>query len=295
VQQPAARFNGRSWLVFFATVLLVWSVILLIQPDVAQLIGGYGHFVFLGLVGAIVANSTGAGGGIVFIPFFDALGLPSEHAVGTSMLIQCFGMTVGSLAWLTSMHRSRHELDSRMPLMRRLLVVAGPATMAGVLAGQYLIPEHPFPMRLIFQGFSILFGLILLFLTLSARSREQAGHSHVSRGHGLLLAGVCLAGGVVTAWISIGVGEWVAVLLLFSRFPTMIAVSLGVCMSSVAVLTGAWYHISVTGSVYWQIVLFAAPAAMIGGVIAHALAVRLGPKRLKIFLACWILLSGILM
>ena len=99
----------------------------------------------------------------------------------------------------------------------------------------------------------------------------------------------------MTAWISIGVGEWVALLLLFSRFPTMIAVSLGVCMSSAAVLTGAWYHIEVIESVNWQIVLFAAPAAMIGGAIARALAVRLGPRRLKIFLASWILVSGLMM
>jgi len=230
----------------------------------------------------------------VFIPFFDSLGLPSDHAVGTSMLIQCFGMTMGSLAWLTSMHRTRHELDSRMPLMRNLLLVSAPATIAGVLIGQYLVPVPPFPMRTIFQIFSVLFGLVLLFITFLKLDLRPA-HSHLLPVHRLLLVIVCLAGGVVTAWISVGVGEWVAVLLLFSRFPIMIAVALGVCMSSVAVLTGAWYHMTVIHSVRWEIVLFAAPAAMIGGVIARALAVRLGPRRLKVFLASWILASGIMM
>jgi uncharacterized membrane protein YfcA len=294
VHQPTAKLNSKPYLAFAASVLLVWGAILLAQPDTRQLIGGYSHFFILGLFGAIVANSTGSGGGIVFIPFFDALGLSSERAVGTSILIQCFGMTMGSIAWLTSMHRTRHRLDSRLPLLRRLLIVAGPATIAGVLIGQYLIPEPPLAMTTVFRAFSILFGLILLYITFSS-PKDCLGHSHLSPLHALLVVLVCLAGGVVTAWISIGVGEWVALLLLFSRFPTMIAVSLGVCMSSVAVLTGAYYHIAIINSVSWEIVLFAAPAAMIGGVIARALAVRLGPRRLKIFLASWILASGLMM
>lgn len=294
MEQASARLNSKPYLAYAVTVLLIWGAVLLMQTDTQQLLAGYSHFFILGLIGAIVANSTGSGGGIVFIPFFDALGLSSNQAVGTSMLIQCFGMTMGSLAWLTSMHRTRHKLDSRLPLLRRLLVVAGPATIVGVLAGQYLLPEPPLAMTTIFRGFSILFGLVLLFITFSTLKR-CAGHSHLSPQHALLVVLVCLAGGVVTAWISIGVGEWIALLLLFSRFPTMIAVSVGVCMSSVAVLTGAWYHISIINSVNWEIVLFAAPAAMIGGVIARALAVRLGPRRLKIFLASWILASGIMM
>jgi len=294
VYQPPAKLSGKPYLAFAATVLLVWGSILLMQSDTRELIRGYSHFFILGLFGAIVANSTGSGGAIVFIPFFDALGLSSDQAVGTSILIQCFGMTMGSLAWLTSMHRTRHKLDSRLPLLRRLLIVAGPATIAGVLLGQYQIPEPPFAMATVFRSFSILFGLILLYITFST-PKSCTGHSHLSPIHTLLLVAACLAWGVVTAWISIGVGEWVALLLLFSRFPIMIAVSLGVCMSSVAVLTGAWYHISVINSVSWEIVLFAAPAAMIGGVIARALAVRLGPKRLKMFLASWILASGIMM
>ena len=65
----------------------------------------YYHFLILGLIGAIVANSTGAGGGIVFIPAFTALGVSGLSALGTSLAIQCFGMTAGALSWLYAMHK----------------------------------------------------------------------------------------------------------------------------------------------------------------------------------------------
>jgi len=75
----------------------------------------------------------------------------------------------------------------------------------------------------------------------------------------------------------------------------MLAVSAGVCMSAIAVLTAAHHEIFTARSVVWEIVLFAAPAAAIGGMFARFLAFKLGPARLKVFLATWILATGLAM
>ncbi|MCB2087578.1 MAG: hypothetical protein R3E18_06545 [Sphingomonadaceae bacterium] len=59
----------------------------------------------VGVIGAIIANTSGTGGGVVFVPAFNAL---REHGVmaldplwieGVSMAIQAFGMTMGGLRW----------------------------------------------------------------------------------------------------------------------------------------------------------------------------------------------------
>lgn len=59
----------------------------------------------VGIIGAIIANTSGTGGGVVFVPVFNALrelgvmSLSPLVVVGVSMGIQSFGMTMGSLRW----------------------------------------------------------------------------------------------------------------------------------------------------------------------------------------------------
>jgi len=275
-------------------VIVALGITLVILPDTMDLIAGYGHFFLLGVAGASVANSTGSGGGIIFIPFFDALGLTVSQSVGTSIIIQCFGMTVGGLTWLASIQSDASRGKDRKLVMRYLLMHGGFFVIMGVLAGQYLFPDPPFPVISVFRYFSILFGLILLALSLG-RSQERHYRHRLTPVHKAVVSIVCLLGGIVTAWISIGVGEWIAVALLFLGFPTMLAVAAGVCLSSIAVLVAAYHEIYIAGDVVWKIILFAAPAAMIGGGVARFLAVKLGAARLKIFLATWILVTGLVM
>ena len=50
-------------------LLFVWCAIYFSQAHPITLLQQYGGFTFLGLLGAIFANATGAGGGVVFVPF----------------------------------------------------------------------------------------------------------------------------------------------------------------------------------------------------------------------------------
>jgi uncharacterized membrane protein YfcA len=287
IQHPRA-------LVLVAGLAAAWLAVLYSVPDPLHTLSGYWHFFLLGIGGAIAANSTGAGGGIVFIPAFTSLGIDETSALGTSLAIQCFGMTAGSVSWLRSIHRADHGGREVIALTHRLLMYSGVSAVGGMLAGQYLLPQTSLPITTLFKYFSILFGILLLLVTLRKNphlhTRYHARHSDL-----VLIVITCFAGGVVTSWISVGAGEWVALLLFFLRFPTMIAVCIAVCISSWTVLSGVLYHLLVLDSIAWSVLLFAAPGALVGGSLARLLAERLGPVRLKVFFAAWILATGLAM
>jgi uncharacterized membrane protein YfcA len=78
------------------------------------------------------------------------------------------------------------------------------------------------------------------------------------------------------------------------RYPTMVAISMGVAMSAVSVLTAAYHHIFIIETVNWSIIMFAVPGAILGGTFAYLLSEKLGPIRLKIFFSMWIIITGLL-
>jgi len=264
------------------------------MPAPVAVLEEYWHFTLLGLLGATVANATGAGGGVVFIPSFTHLGLTDVQTLGTSILIQCFGMTAGSISWLLASGANVTGSVPREGLLKQLLMVCGLPVFAGVLAGQYLVTEPPLSMVSIFRNFSVFFGATLLAISLLKKEPTHTQY-RLRRYDAIALVPVCFAGGALTSWISVAIGEFVALFLIFRSYPTMVAICSGVCMSSVAVLTAAYFHACVLSSVVWEIVLFAAPAAVIGGTFARLLSARLGPERLKIFFATWILVTGLIM
>ena len=97
------RIVRNLWSIpIFLGLVALWSKLVLQSPSSFALIQDYLHYIFLGITGAIFANSTGAGGGVIFIPVFNSLNLTSEQSISTSFAIQCFGMTTGAVAWFTT-------------------------------------------------------------------------------------------------------------------------------------------------------------------------------------------------
>ncbi len=257
-----------------------------------ELIQDYGIFFALGLVGALVANSTGAGGGVIFIPFFAAIGFTSIEAVGTSMAIQCFGMTAGATAWLKTIQKSPQAFACKISVVRKMLIISGPATIVGVLSGQYLIPLPDIEISDIFRYFSISFGVILFAYTWKNRLLIVEDTHNLKCSGWIAITLCCIIGGVVTSWISVGVGEGVALLLFFLGFSPLLAVAIGVYTSAISVLCGVIHHL-LLGSVSFEVLLFAGQAALIGGYVARHITAKLGSFYLKLFFALWIFISGV--
>ncbi len=282
----------RKWLLVI--VFFSWLTIFLISDEKLHLFSDYSYFFLLGLFGAIVANSTGAGGGIIFIPFFTALGMAGSETLGTSILIQCFGMTAGTISWLTTSHIVKTNSLHLNRLIVQLLIICGSASIIGVLFGQYfLVLEDPTLLLIVFRVFSVVFGLVLIGIVFFSHKQVHT-HFDLSKNDIVLLAFVGFTGGLITAWISVGVGEVIAIVLILRRYPTMVAISMGVAMSAVSVLTAAYHHIYIIESVNWSVIMFAVPGAILGGTFAYMLSEQLGPMRLKVFFSVWIIITGFL-
>lgn len=278
-----------------SVVIVVWMAVILNYHDQYYLVSNYWYFFILGILGALIANSTGAGGGVVFVPFFTSLSIAGTDSLGTSILIQCFGMTAGTVSWLTTSHIVSTRSHNLNILIAKLLIVCGLACIPGVIFGQYVFSvENTESMLLVFKIFSSMFGAVLLYMVLFHKGHNHTKF-HIDFVDYFLLVAACFIGALLTAWISIAVGEVVALMLILRKYPTMVAIALGVSMSSLCVLTAAFYHVVISNSVIWEIVIFAAPGAIIGGTFAYLLSEKLGPARLKVFFATWILATGIAM
>ena len=84
---------------FIVSFLACWWALIYFSPMPLEQVFDYALFSLLGVLGAIFANSTGAGGGVIFIPAFNELNFTEIQSIGTSFAIQCFGMTAGGLTW----------------------------------------------------------------------------------------------------------------------------------------------------------------------------------------------------
>jgi len=254
----------------------------------------------LALVGAVVANSTGAGGGVVFVPAFSLLGLTEESIIATSFAIQCFGMTAGTIAWRKHVV-NQVACPNSHPVWQEYwnyVFIFGLPSLLGVVLGQYVFESFSVDeVRLLFKLFSIAFGLSILattwFLIKNPSSDTQPILTSVCVKS--VYAVIGLVGGIVTAFLSIGVGELVAVTLILMRVPVKMAVGVAVSVSAMSVWVGVQKYIWIAPTVSVQILIFAAPAAVIGGTLAKKLANAFSPIKLKLFIAIWILISALAM
>jgi len=247
---------------------------------------------FVGAAGATIANSSGVGGGVVFVPVFDFLNkaglLPVNpvQIVAVSMLIQCFGMTTGSLTWLNRMQGT--GVPERQ--FWAIIVVALASCLPSLLATQYIFHLMPASVLVWFKSLSIVLGMVLLISVWTNRAdapvRRQLTVMDI-----VVLSVMGLLGGLATALFSVGIGELVALWLFIRNYPLVTCAATAVVVTAFAVVSGIVYHLLHT-DMPWLLAAFAAPGAMLGGYVARGFAYRLGPYRLKVLAGLWIVGSS---
>jgi uncharacterized membrane protein YfcA len=277
------------------TLMFAWLLIFFNLAQSLQLLTKYGGFAFLGLVGAIFANATGAGGGVVFIPFFNQLEFSSVTSIATSFAIQCCGMTAGALTWW-AFYRKQQCQSPEWTSISKVLLLTVPASIFGLLLVQFN-PElfsrvsAPDTLHTGFGIFSILLALAI-FATIPLLKSDKFNH-HLITADFFILPLIALVGGGVTAWLSIGVGELLAVYLIMRRFNVTFAIASAVILSAFTVWAGVVFHVLHSQAVYWPVVLFAGAGAIIGGILAKRLVLYFSAKSLKMFFAGWIFILGL--
>ncbi|NQY50592.1 MAG: sulfite exporter TauE/SafE family protein [Colwellia sp.] len=282
-KQAFMRLSNPKFIVLF---LVLWISLLLSSSHTLYELLDYTLFTFLGSLGAIFANSTGAGGGVVFIPMFSKLNFSEQQAIATSFAIQCFGMTAGAVTWWH--HYKTEKTDLRLwQGFKRIICVTSIASVIGLNAVFFYQVDSPAALHISFSCFSLLLGFfIILTIYLLQPHRERSQLYYVDY---IALVLIGLFGGAVTAWLSVGVGELLVIYLLLRHFDMSMVVAAAVIVSAISV----WAAIAqVNSDVYWQVVLFAGPGAVLGGIFAKTLVTHLSVTKLKLFFACWLLVSG---
>lgn len=281
-----AQLN-RKWLLLAFAAL--WLACVAQLPEPVVLAVEHIKFSVLGLIGAIFANSTGAGGGVVFMPAFHQMGFSAEQSVATSFAIQCFGMSAGAISWGRA-YFATHRADRDWLGFGQVILLCFGGSAAGLLTSQYVNLAAPAATHVVFSVFSILLGLMTLF---SCKRGAAPWRHKTGLCDTLVIVGIGLGGGVITAWLSVGVGELLAVYLILRGYHLAMAIAAAVVVSAITVWSAIPYHLLVSQQVQWQVVLFAGPCAVLGGVWARSLVSQLPVRWVKLLFAVWVLLTGI--
>jgi len=292
---------GRIVLIGGAALLFAYVALWALVPVSHALLGSLWFLPAVGLVGAIIANTSGTGGGVVFVPVFNALReldvmtLSPLQVVGVSMAIQSFGMSMGALRWTDRLlHQPEPKvLEARVRTRDFALVVLCVLTLSlpGMLLTQRLASLDQHAVLLAYKGFSILLGSALILATWTVNARRQE-RDRLTRADLFVLVAIGFVGGPITALFSVGVGELVALYLFIRHYPVLLCTGAACVISAISVIAGAVWHIE-AGTIQWEVVLLAAPAAMLGGFLARPVALWLGAKRLKTLDGAWIVLSAL--
>ena len=293
--------RGRLVLVGAGGLALAYALVCALAPVDPALLHRLWFLPAVGVVGAIIANASGTGGGVVFVPVFNALrelgamDLAPLQVVAVSMGIQSFGMTLGALRWTDRLYHSGPLAAGEATARPRdfWLVCAAVIALAvpALLAAQRLLPFEPHAVLAGYKTFSIVLGLALIAATWTW-NRDLPERTELARGDLAVLVLVAIPGGVVTAFFSVGIGEIVAFYLFLRHYPMVLCVGTACVISAVSCIAGLVWHVG-AGTVQWEVVLLAAPGAMLGAFLARPIALWLGARRLKTAGGVWIVASAL--
>lgn len=302
----------RTWIPIHLLALAVAYALLFWQSDLTlEVLSGLWFFVPVGIMGAIIANATGTGGGVVFVPVFAALQdgaimvpdallslLPqnANQGVAVSFTIQCFGMSIGALTWAHAIFvKDSLKWDEKIAPHTLLALTATPLAtgLPALLLTQAFVEVDGAQLIVWFKIFSLTLGVTLLIFTWVQR-HQSALQRKLTVGPGELWVLLALGalGGFVTALFSVGIGEFLAIYLILRRFPTKVAIAVAVWVSIICVLTGFWDNYF-AGLVRLEIALIAIPGAILGGFLAKGIASLLGSLWLKTAASIWIIGSSL--
>ena len=281
------RLSNPKFIMLF---LLLWTGLLSSSSHTLIELSDYIFFTFLGSLGAIFANSTGAGGGVVFIPMFTQLNFTEQQSIATSFAIQCFGMTAGAFTWW--FHYKREKTQLRLwQGFKRIISITTVSSIVGIwlVYGYHL--TSPSSLHQNFSWFSLVLGLFIIVTVFFLKPHRERSQLYLFDWFALITIGIF--GGALTAWLSVGVGELLAIYLILRRFDISMAVAAAVIVSAFTVWAAIWQHTLIQFEVYWQVVLFAGPGAVLGGIFAKTLVTHLSATKLKLFFAFWLLIIGL--
>ncbi len=239
---------------FVFVVVILWLALLYgLMEDPNTLMRNNWPIVFIAFISAMVANATAVGGGFIFLPLFSFIySLSATEALKLALATQAFGMSSGALGW------SKKVIDFHY------LGYGAMAGVLGVFIGTFVFMPPGDLIHDIFGYASIVVGLgllveIIYINRVSKVNLNDSNHSTVEFSVWALL------GGLITAWTSIGIGEVVALWMLFRAKQSIVnSVATGVAVLAICSISGFVFYLY-QGGIVWEYLIFTAPGVLLGG------------------------------
>lgn len=294
IRRLVAKVSMAS-LIVTVTLLGTWLLWAWYTPNISQLFKSHSVFTLLGVCGAIFANATGAGGGVIFIPAFSALGFSPQEAISTSFLIQCFGMTAGALTWCYHYIKQHHHNKTWQGFCT-MITCCSISSIAGLWCSKLMHINAPASLHISFSLFSIILGSIIIINSLKKFNHDVTTQFEAKPLFDcILLCCIGFIGGIITAWLSVGVGEIAVIYLMLRGYCTKLSIAVGVVVSALTVWSATPITLGPDSLANFEVLLFAGPGALIGGLLAKRVALFFSVTKLKLFFAVWIILTGMIM
>jgi uncharacterized membrane protein YfcA len=201
-----------------------------------------------------VANATAIGGGFLFMPLFIFVyQLAPPVALKLSIATQAFGMSSGALTW------GRDYID------KNAFILASVASISGVWFASYNFAVPSGYIKPLFALISLgVFIALVLEMRLKVTDQQQKANFNFN-ALSIFFVLAAFAGGLVTGWTAIGVGEVVALyLLFFYRLRLDKAIGTGVAVLAVSSIAGFIFHADL-GGIPWELLMFTVPGVILGG------------------------------
>jgi uncharacterized protein len=241
--------------------------------------------------GAVIANATAIGGGIVFNPMLQfVFGVSGLSALLLSVTVQCSGMASGTYGWY---RRGEFQKVERKHLlaMGGCTIVASVASTAVLVIGVRQFPEVMLPVMKALSVLVAFYVFAILWLDIRRASKvdtPQRGGPEAADGRAGVGAGVACAGEPdllrvdrrVYKWIclgsllnvhtAVGAGELTfAHLIKYYRCHASTAVAVGAMCQLLSVLTQTVFNLIFLRSyMLWSLISIGLLFTMMGGRIA---------------------------
>lgn len=232
----------------------------------------YYYMPVLGIIAATVANTTPAAAGIVYFPVLIRLQIHPAAAAQFSLIIQAYGMGLGSLKWY---------LVNKNLFLKKVIPVCMAGGITGITVSIVFLPiKNPEALTLVFNLIAFMFTQIIFFSILLKHSYPNKTIDMTIQNVLILLA-LSFTGGLISGWIGFGIDTLFYFLLTFYfRINPAVAI-----VTSISLMAG----ISITGTIlnffFREVPLSlwyaAVPGVTVAGLfLASFFAVKLGAKNI---------------
>ncbi|SDU55250.1 Uncharacterized membrane protein YfcA [Desulfobacula phenolica] len=261
--------------IMFAVVCGIWLISFSHFRE--DFLGQFYYMPFLGVIAATIANTTPAAAGIVYFPVLTRLQISPVTAVQFSLIIQAYGMGLGTFKWY---------LVNKRLFMANVMPLCLSGGVLGIIISIVFIPmKNPELLSLTFNTISFIVTQVIFFSILFRRTYPNFT-INLNLLNMIVLFTFSLVGGLVSGWIGFGIDTMFYFLLTFIfKINPAIAIVTSISIMAAVSVAGTVLNI-IFNQVPLSLWYSAVPGVTIAGLFfASYFAVKIGARNILILFA----------